>query len=323
MPPEFATHERTLVCWPTRADLYGEHLSEAKRAHAALARTISGYEPVTMIARPRDVDEAREVCGDDVEVVGIAIDDSWVRDTGPIYVHDGNERVALDWIFNGWGNKFVPYDNDAKLADAWAAHAGHRAKRVDMVLEGGSINVDGVGRLVTTAQCLLHENRNPSMSREQIEARLRTELGVNEVVWLPHGLSMDDDTDGHVDNVAAFVAPGVLVMQGCSDESQVDHRLMAENRAVAERHGLSILEVPVLPVVQYAGRTVQVPYLNFYLVNGAAIVPVAGHPADDEMLALLGEYMPHHDVIGLEVGGILAYGGGGIHCITQQIPAAL
>ena len=321
MPPEFATHERTLVCWPTRVDLYGEYLSEAKRAHAALARTISGYESVTMIARPQDVDDARAACGGDVDVVGIAIDDSWVRDTGPIYVRDGNECVALDWIFNGWGNKFVPYDSDAKLAGTWAAHAGHRSKRIDMVLEGGSINVDGAGRLVTTEQCLLHENRNPSMSREQIEARLRGELGVDEVVWLPHGVSMDDDTDGHVDNVAAFIAPGVLVMQGCNDESLIDHRLMQENRAIAERHGLTILDVPVLPVVQYAGRTVQAPYLNFYLVNGAAIVPLAGHPADDEMLALLAEYMPDRDVIGLEIGGILAYGGGGIHCITQQIPA--
>ncbi len=321
MPPEFATHERTLVCWPTRVDLYGEHLPEAKRAHAALARTISGYESVTMIARLHDVEEARAACGNEIDVVGIAIDDSWVRDTGPIYVHDGDERVALDWIFNGWGNKFVPYDNDAKLASAWAASAGHRIKHIEMVLEGGSINVDGAGRLVTTEQCLLHENRNPSMSREQIEARLCGELGVEEVVWLPHGVSMDDDTDGHVDNVAAFVAPGVLVMQGCNDETLIDHRLMKENRAVAERHGLTVLEVPVLPVVQYADRTVQAPYLNFYVMNGAAIVPVTGHPADDEMLALLGEYMPDRDVIGLEIGGILAYGGGGIHCITQQIPA--
>ncbi|MEY3456718.1 MAG: hypothetical protein RIR38_980, partial [Actinomycetota bacterium] len=153
MPPEFATHERTLVCWPTRVNLYGEHLPEAKRAHAALARTISGYESVTMIARPHDVEEARAACGNEIDVVGIAIDDSWVRDTGPIYVHDGDERVALDWIFNGWGNKFVPYDNDAKLASAWAASAGHRIKHIEMVLEGGSINVDGAGRLVTTEQC--------------------------------------------------------------------------------------------------------------------------------------------------------------------------
>lgn len=320
MPPEFAEHERTLVCWPTRVDLYGEHLAEAKRAHAAVARTISGYEPVTMIARPQDVEEARVACGGEIEVVGIAIDDSWVRDTGPIYVRDGDERLALDWTFNGWGNKFTPYDDDAKLASAWAAHAGHRTKRIEMVLEGGSINVDGAGRLVTTEQCLLNANRNPSMSREQIEVRLCDELGAREVVWLPHGVSMDDDTDGHVDNVAAFVAPNVLVMQGCSDESLVDHRLMRENRVVAERHGLTILDVPVLPLVEFGGRMVQVPYLNFYVVNGAAIVPVAGHQADDEMLALLGEYMPDRDIVGLDVGGILAYGGGGIHCITQQIP---
>ena len=320
VPGEFTAHQRTLICWPTRRDLYDKHMAEAKRAHAALARTISGFEPVTMIAMPGDIDEAQHACGDGIEVVGIPIDDSWVRDSGPIYAIESGQLVAQDWIFNGWGNKFTPFESDSQLAARWAAHAGHLVRAIDMVLEGGSITVDGA-TVVTTEQCLLNPNRNPHLDRTAIERHLCNELGVREVVWLPHGLSMDDDTDGHVDNVAAFVAPGVLVVQGCADTTLVDHDQLQANRAIAERHGLVVREIPVLPVIEWGGRTVQVPYLNFYLVNGGVIVPVSGYPDDDEMLALLAEFIPDREVVGLDVGGVLAYGGGGIHCVTQQIPA--
>ena len=320
VPGEFTSHQRTLICWPTRGDLYGRYMGEAKRAHVALARTVSGFKPVTMIASPGDVEEARRACGDGVEVVDIVIDDSWVRDSGPIYAVESDQLIAQDWIFNGWGNKFTPYDNDARLAERWARVAGHQSRAIDMVLEGGSITVDGT-TAVTTEQCLLNPNRNPDLDRGAIESRLCSELGVGRVVWLPHGLSMDVDTDGHVDNVASFVAPGVLVVQGCADDSQIDHQQLALNRSIAEQSGLVVHEIPVLPTIEWGGRLVQVPYLNFYLVNGGVIVPVCGHADDDEMLALLAEFIPDRQVVGLDVGGVLAYGGGGIHCVTQQIPA--
>jgi agmatine deiminase len=322
MPPEWATHERTVICWPTRRDLWGAHRPEAEAAHAALARTISGHEPVTMIARPEDVDRARALCGEGVEVVGIPIDDSWFRDSGPIYVTGGGRRVGVCWRFNSWGGKFVPYDDDARVARAWLAYAGHDGRAVDMVLEGGSIHVDGAGTLLTTEQCLLHPNRNPSLDRAAIERRLLDELGQTRVVWLPHGLALDDGTDGHVDNVASPIAPGVVAMQGCDDPDEPDHARMRANVEVARRAGLEVREVPVLPFTEYGGRRAPVPYLNFYFVNGAVIVPTCGHAADDDVLALLGEWMPDRQVVGLDVGAILAYGGGGIHCITQQVPAA-
>jgi agmatine deiminase len=229
--------------------------------------------------------------------------------------------VATNWTFNGWGGKFSPIDADVEVARRWAAHAGHEVRDIDMVLEGGSITSDGERFLATTEQCLLNPNRNPSMSKDAIEAKLVAELGMPEVIWLPHGLSLDEDTDGHVDNVAIFIAPGVMVMQGCADRSLVDHERLIENRRVAERFDVTIREIPVLPTITYHGARVQVPYLNFYLVNGGAIVPVCGHPDDDEMLALLADFMPDREVVGLDIGGILAYGGGGIHCVTQQVPA--
>jgi agmatine deiminase len=309
------------MCWPTRVALYGDRISEAKRAHASVARTISGFEPVTMIANAVDVSDAARQCGDAVEVVALPIDDSWFRDTGPIYVTDSARREGTCWRFNSWGEKYLPYDNDAKIAVAWLASRGERARSIDMVLEGGSLTTNGDGTLVTTEQCLLHPNRNPRLTRADIETRLCRELGQERIVWLPHGLFLDDGTDGHVDNVASFASRDVLVTQGCDDPRAPDFDRMRANRRVAEAAGLKVREIPVLPFSEVDGRRVVVPYANFYPVNGGVVVPVCGHAADDDVLALIAEWFPGREVVGLDVGEILAYGGGGIHCITQQVPA--
>jgi agmatine deiminase len=332
MPAESAVHERTVMCWPARRSLYGELMADAEAAHALVARTIARFEPVTMIAAPGAAGRAVEACGAEAQpfaitVVELPIDDSWFRDSGPIYVVDGDRRVALDWRFNAWGDKFHPYDADAEVARRYAALAGDPSVALPMVLEGGAIAVDGAGTLVTTEQCLLHPNRNPELSRAAIESTLCTELGVSRIVWLPFGLALDDDTDGHVDNVAAFARPGVLVMQGCDDESEADwlrcnvNVRCARDAADARDEPIDVVEVPVLPFTEIGGERVAVPYLNYYLANGAVIVPVCGHAADDDMLAIIGEQYPGREVVGLDVGAILAFGGGGIHCITQQVPA--
>ena len=321
MPAEFARHERTVMCWPARADLYGNRMSEAQRAHASVARTISGFEPVTVIANSHDLDIAAQMCGAGVEVITLPIDDSWFRDSGPIYVSDGIRREGTCWKFNSWGEKYLPYDNDAKIAAAWLRARGETIRSIDMVLEGGSINTNGSGTLLTTEQCLLNPNRNPHLSRAQITERLCTELGQERVVWLPHGLHLDDGTDGHVDNVAAFIDGTTVILQGCDDSDEPDHLRMSANRRVLEDAGIEVREVPVLPFATVDGRRVVVPYVNFYIVNGGVIVPVCGHAADDDVLALLAEWFPTREVVGLDVGEILAYGGGGIHCITQQVPA--
>jgi len=321
MPAEFARHQRTVICWPARPEIYGTRLVEAQTAHAALANTISGYEPVTMIANPADMETARKACAENVDVVSLEIDDAWFRDSGPNYVVENGELIATCWTFNGWGEKFVPFDKDAMIASRWAAKAGHKTRKIDMVLEGGSINVDGAGTLITTEQCLLNPNRNPELSREQIATQLCEQLGQKQVVWLPFGLALDDDTDGHVDNVAAFIGSRDVIMQGCDDKNEADFVRCAANIAVAKSAGLNVRVIPVLPYVVTDGVRAAVPYLNFYICNDAVIVPVCGHDADSEMLALLGEYIPDRDIIGLEIGQILAHGGGGIHCITQQVPA--
>ena len=329
MPPEFAPHERTVMCWPARDELYGELMPMAEDAHAQVARAIAAYEPVSMIVNPGpSVARATELCGGKVEIVELPIDDSWFRDSGPIYVRRDGRRLATDWIFNAWGEKFAPWDDDDQVAARWADHAGHPSRRVSMVLEGGSLTVDGEGTLLTTVQCLMHPNRNPGLTKRDIEERLAAELGCTTVIWLPYGLAGDDDTDGHVDNVAVYARPGVVVLQGCDDPDEPDFVRMNVNarwaRGSFDAAGrpLEVVEIPVLPFAEVGGCRNAVPYGNFYVGNGFVLVPTADHPADADMLAIIGEQFPGREVMKLDVGPILAYGGGGIHCITQQVPAA-
>ncbi len=233
-PAEWEPHAGTAMCWPLRAEMWRGQLAAAERAHAEVADAIARFEPVTMIAAPRTAERAAAMCGAGVEVVELPIDDSWFRDSGPIYViDDGGGRVATDWRFNAWGDKFVPYDDDALAARRFADLIGDPVRSVDMVFEGGSITGDGEGTVVTTTQCLMHPNRNPTMTKVEIEAVLRAELGTEQLLWLPHGLALDDDTDGHVDNIAAFAAPGQLVLQGCDDTDEDDWLRLDVDRRVA------------------------------------------------------------------------------------------
>jgi agmatine deiminase len=328
MPAEWSPHERTLIAWPARRALWGDRYDDACAVHAAVARAVAEHEPVTMVAAPADVDAARRACGPVVEVVPIPIDDSWIRDSGPIgVVGPGGERAAVDFAFNGWGDKFRPWTDDDALAARVAAHLGLPCTRAPLVLEGGSIAVDGEGTLIATEQCLLHPNRNPDLTRAEIEDGLRTHLGVERIIWIPFGLADDDDTDGHVDNVAAFVAPGVVLVQGCDDPGRPDHDRLAVNRRClagatdARGRAVDVIEVPVLPFATTGRGERAVPYLNAYVANGVVVVPVSGHPADERMLALIGSCYPGRKVVAVD-GVTLAHGGGGVHCITQQVPSA-
>lgn len=215
MPAEWAAHERTLMAWPARLELWGEGLAEAKAEYAAVARAVAAFEPVVIVAPPGSANEVRDACGANVEVIELPIDDSWMRDSGPILVAGaGGRRAGVDFRFNGWGEKFRPYDRDDAMNQALLPRLGIDRVAADFVLEGGSITVDGEGTLIATEQCLLHPSRNPRLTRAEIEERLREHLGVEHVVWIPHGLVEDHDTDGHVDNVAQFVATRMLAEGG-------------------------------------------------------------------------------------------------------------
>ncbi|MER5618939.1 agmatine deiminase family protein [Streptomyces sp. NPDC002215] len=327
MPAEWSEHEGCLMAWPVREDLWGSVLDDVKEEYTNVARAIAGFEPVTMVAPPGRGGEARTRCGDEVTVVEMAQDDSWFRDSAPLFVLDGDgNRAGVDFRFNAWGRKHHPYDSDDRVSALLLKHLGVERIASDMILEGGAITVDGEGTLITTEQCLLHPNRNPGLSRDEIETELKSRLGIDKVVWLPYGGLLDTETDGHVDGVCAFAAPGKVVVSLPDDPDHPDYARMRANRAVLEAttdaHGraFEIIDIPQTAFVDMAESEVEVSYLNYYVANGGVVVPVAGVPQDGDALAVIAAAYPGRKVVGVRAP-VIAFGGGGVHCITQQIPA--
>ena len=298
-------------------------MDQARGDYATVANAIAAFEPVTMIANPgRDAQLARAACTNAVEIAELPLDDSWLRDCGPIYVFDDRaSRLAVHFEFNAWGEKFPPWDRDAAVGRLIAERLGDRVREVSLVLEGGSILTDGRGTLLTTEQCLLNPNRNPSLAREQIEQALREHLGVTNVVWLGRGLLEDRDTDGHVDLIAAFTQPGRVLLQSVSEDNP-NYEHCAENRARLQTASVEVVEMPFLPYDEIAGEQIAASYLNFYICNGAVIVPVAGAETDQDALRIISAAYPGREVVAVP-GLVLAYGGGGPHCITQQVPQVI
>jgi agmatine deiminase len=328
IPAEFALHQGTLMAWPARNEWWRALLDAAKDEWAGVARAVAVFEPVTMVCNPGQAADVRRRCGAGVEPLEAPIDDSWMRDNGPIFVTDEAGNVGLvQFRFNSWGEKFLPYDHDARVPEVLASHLGVRRYQAPFVLEGGSFFVDGEGTLLTTEQCLLNPNRNPSMSREEIEEGLRSFLGVDTIIWLPHGLVEDRDTDGHIDGLAQFVRPGAVMMSVAAGDDDPNAARFAEDRAVLARvrdargRSIEVLDGPVNAWVEVGGvGKVVIPYLNLYLVNGGVIVPVGGIPEDEAALEVVGKAFPDREAVGVPAA-LISHGGGGPHCITQQVPA--
>jgi agmatine deiminase len=311
-PPEWAPHERTLMAWPCRRELWEDRLEEAKAEYAAVANAIAAFEPVLMVVRPGEAADARAALSENVEIWEAPIDDSWLRDSGPIFV---GER-AVCFGFNAWGGKYPPWDDDATIARRLCEHLGRPYEVSPLILEGGSIAVTGDGTLITTEQCLLNPNRNPTWSREQIEDELIERLGVRRVVWLSEGLIEDRDTDGHVDLIAMPTPGGGVLRQRTALDNR-NFAAMEENAWLLDAAGIDAIRFPVLA---YDGDVVM-SYLNSYVCNGAVIVPQAGRrELDERALALFARAFPGREIVGVP-GRTLAFGGGGPHCITQQVPA--
>jgi agmatine deiminase len=346
LPARFEPHRGTLLSWPCRADLFGPLMGAACGEWAEVARGIAGFEPVTVVVDPAQLEDVRRHLGPDagaadgrIDLLPIPLDDSWIRDNGPIFVRDEEGQVAVvQFGFDGWNKPFTPYDKDAevpaRIAEAW----GVRLYEAPFVLEGGAFNTDGLGTLLTTEQCLLH-NRNLGLSRADNEMLLREWLGVDEVVWLPYGLVEDSgpySTSGHVDDVAQFVAPGVVVAQTCEPDNPNYSRLQ-ENLEVllsardAAGNRLEVVESPLLPYVQGmgagpdgvtgpgAGKLMPAPYVNMVFVEGAVLLPLTGAEGEDELHREIGELVGREPV-GLPTE-LSAFGGGGLGCITQHVPA--
>jgi len=327
MPAEWESHERCLMAW-TGAEKWGKHLEAARRSYAEVANAIAAFEPLTMLVNPEDAAGARRALTSDIEIMETPFEYAWTRDSGPVVVVDeeGN-RAGIDFRFNSWGEKFHPYKHTAASAEAVLAEFGIERIESPMVLEGGAITVDGQGTLITTEQCLLNANRNPEMSREDIERELCNTLGIEKVIWLPWGITGDWVTDGHVDAVCTFARPGVVLAQTCDDPTDPDYERLATNLAMlgeatdATGRKLNVIELPPMPSGKMDGHSVPTIYANIYIANGGVIVPIGESPSDEDAIAILEDAFPDREVIGVP-GTLLSYAGGGPHCVTMQIPEA-
>lgn len=318
-PAEWARHEATIMQFLPPQNWYPNQLRDARKEWAMVANTVAEFEPVIMSVRPQDRGAAKKALSSEIELVDFPMNDGWSRDSGPmILVDDAGNRAIAGFEFNGWGNKFPPYDDDAQLKACLAAHLNFPFYPAPMVLEGGAVILDGEGTCITTEECLLHRNRNPGMSKAQVEETLTRWLGVEKTIWLPLGLTPDPITDGHVDGIAAYVAPGVVMLHVSDYDDDPNYGLTHEALSILENETDARgrkLEVTTLPLAE------TVVHMNYYVCNGGVVVPTAGDKRqDDPALAIIRDAFPDRKVMGVS-GTMLSEGGGGVHCITQQIPA--
>ncbi|MFI5778542.1 agmatine/peptidylarginine deiminase [Nocardia sp. NPDC051570] len=331
MPAESAPHARTWLAWPVKESVWGDLLPQVRADVVRLARAIAEREPVTMIARREHVEDARLACGPGVEVVPAPLDDLWIRDTGPTFVVDGGGApVGVDLNFNGWGQK-AEFHMDAKVARKVLEIAGIERVIAPIVAEGGAIEVDGAGTMLATESSLINPNRNPDLRHEDIERAVADLLGIGKVVWL-QGVADEDVTDCHVDAVARFARPGVILLDWPVDPDPADvfaraatqaRGRLAEATDVTGRH-FEIVELPQPNRADMSGSRGSdflYSYANFYVGNDAVYLHAYGdRRSDDRAVGILADQFPGREMVRVEYNGV-AEGGGGIHCSTQQQPA--
>ncbi|GAB6092251.1 agmatine deiminase [Furfurilactobacillus curtus] len=350
MPAEFEAHQGVYILWPQRPDNWRNGGKPAQHTFVNVATAISEFEHVTVGVNDDQYENARTMLPDQVEVVEISNDDSWIRDCGATFVkNDQGGLRAIDWTFNAWGGLvdglYFPWDKDDRVAQKMAEQERvDRYRLDDFILEGGSIHVDGEGTLITTEECLLSAGRNSQLSKEQIETVLKEHLNLEKIIWLKNGI-YHDETNGHVDNIANFVRPGVVALAWTDDETDPQYKISQENLAILEQatdaKGRQIQVVklnvpkPVLitkeesegvdavdgTLPRQAGDRLAASYVNYYTANDGIVYPTFDDPADANAKKVLSDLYPDRKVVGVPAREILL-GGGNIHCVTQQVPKA-
>jgi len=297
----------------------------AKRAYAEVIGAINQFEPVTVLSDPRTAGEARKTLGDEIDILEIPLDDSWIRDNGPAFIASRDGKLStVRFGFNGWGGRF-PYLKDTKASEAISRQMRIRIYDAPMVLEGGAIAVDGEGTLLTTESCLLNRNRNPDLTKDQIEKVLRDYLGVRKVLWVKQGIH-GSMIDGHIDGVAAFVQPGTVIHASTKDESDPNFTIMRGNKSrletMTDARGkpIEVVDFPMPVQREIEGHRIAPCYTNFFIAKGGIVAPTFGEDNDEVALSILRDLFPKHEVVGVRCEYI-GIGGGEVHCITQQIPA--
>ena len=331
LPAEFEAHAATWLAWPHNAETWPGCLEQAEAEFCVLVARLAESEPVRILVK--DEAHAKDVrtklqelpAGAAVELHSVPTDDAWLRDTGPSFVRDQNGGLlALDWSFNTWGGKYPPWELDDAVATQVARIAGTRCFRPGLVAEGGAFEVDGAGTLIAAEPTLIDPARNPGIGREELERQLGELLGVRRILWLGAGIE-GDDTDGHVDDVARFVAPGRVVCAREPDPLDPNHaphedcraRLAAARDAAGK--ALELIDLPMPSPLESGGERLPASYANFFIANRSVLVPVFGVPEDRPALALLGAQFPGREIVAIPAA-TLVRGLGAVHCLTQQQP---
>lgn len=349
MPGEFEPHKGCWMIWPERTDNWRAGAKPAQKAFSEVAKAISQFEPVTMCASKKEYDVARYNLPPEIRVVEMSNDDSWMRDVGPTFViNDNGEVRGVDWVFNSWGGLdgglYFPWDQDDKIAQKVCDIEMVDTYRTEnFVLEGGSIHVDGEGTLIVTEECLLNQNRNPHLTKEEIEEKLKEYLNLEKILWIPHGI-YNDETNEHVDNIVQYVKPGEILLAWTDDENDPQYEYsksaydILSNETDAKGRKLTIHKIytptPIkitkeesegVDVVEGTlpreeGDRQAASYANFYIANGGVIVPLFNDEKFDKLaIETLEKVFPDRKVVGVYAREVLL-GGGNIHCITQQQP---
>ena len=348
MPAEFEPHAGCWMLWPERPDNWREAARPAQHAFAAVATAIAEFEPVSVGASAAQYQVARALLPERVRVIELAHDDSWMRDVGPTYVVNASGEVrGVDWHFNAWGGLngglYFPWDQDDLVARKVLEIESRDRYRAPIINEGGALHVDGEGTALVTEECVLNPNRNPTLAREDIEAQLSAYLGVSQVIWLGKGV-VNDETDGHIDNLACFVKPGEVCLGWTDNPRDPQHavsrdaweRLQDARDARGRRLKVHKLSMPGLLTIsakeaagvvaregtkpRSQGERLAGSYVNFYIANGGIVMPLLDPRTDRAVAAKLKKLFPRRRVVGVPARDILL-GGGNIHCITQQVPA--
>ncbi len=318
-PAEWSRHAATWTAFPSHAELWEDDLAPAQAEVAAMVRAIAAGERVELLIANAEAEAVARamLSGADVGFHRFGFGDIWLRDTGPLFMASPVGAAAAGFRFNGWGGKYdLPGDDG--VAAFVAGEAGVPLARHGWVLEGGAIDCDGTGLAVTTEQCLLNPNRNPRMDRTEVESHLRRDLGIDRLLWLGDGLA-NDHTDGHVDNLARFVAPGVLALP-VPENDDPNRAVMMDAHDRARDFGLDVVGIPSAGRIERDGEIVPASHMNFYIANTVVVVPTYGGASDGAAVAAVAALFPGRDCIGLRADHILT-GGGSFHCITQQQPA--
>jgi len=315
MPSEHALHRRCWMAWPARTAVWGNELAAVRQDIARLAQAIARFEPVGMLVQPGQESVASNLCGTDVDIVPMRIDDMWLRDSGPVFLTNGQGQVAGSvFNFNGWGNKQM-HARDGTVAAALLAHLNLRAFHAPFISEGGAFETDGEGTLIVCQPSIENKNRNPGLSRAQLTEYLREWLGVERVVWVPNS-KPDYWTDGHIDGIARFAKPGVVLV----DQGLPEAVKFLRESSDARNRALQVIELP-RPEVRMGHPNFCDCYLNFYTPNGAVIMPSFGQTrSDNRARDLVAEAFPERRIVPIRLD-VIASGGGLMHCVTQPEPA--